>query len=297
GGVRRPVVTQRYDDPDALFDVYAYSRGTATVNMLRFVLGDEMFWRAIHHYVEKYKWKNVDTGALIDAIEESTGQNLAWIFDEWVYKLGHPEFQITSNYDESARSLKLSIKQTQKPNDKTPWFQQPAFFTTPVDVAITTASGEKIHRIFIDKPEQQFDFKVDSKPLIVNFDRGNYIIKTVQFQRSDDELAYQVTHDSDVTGRLRAIHEISAHRGPTVFNALAQAAQSDGFWAVRQQSIRALAEFKSPESEQAVLATLKDNDSPVRQAAVEGLARYKDAGLAERFASLIKQDPSYFVAS
>jgi aminopeptidase N len=294
---RRPVVTQRYDDPDALFDTYAYPRGAATVNMLRFVLGDEMFWRAIHHYVQKYQWKNVDTQALIDAIEESTGQNLAWFFDEWVYKMGHPEFQITSNYDEGSGSLKLSIKQVQKPSDKTPWFQQPAFFTTPVDVGITTASGEKIHRIMIDQPEQQFDFKVDSKPLIVNFDRGSNIIKTVQFKRSDEELAYQLVHDSDVTGRLRAIQEVSAHRGETVFKALAQAAQSDGFWAVRQQSIRGLADFKSPESEQALLATLKDKDSRVRQAAVEGLGRYKDAKLVETFLNLIKTDPSYFVVS
>src|SRR5262249_53395539 len=158
---------------------------------------------------------------------------------------------------------KLSVKQTQKPGDKTPWFPQPAFFTTPVDVAITTASGEKVNRVLIDKPEQQFDFKVDSKPLIVNFDRGNYIIKTVQFQRSDDELAYQLLHDTDVTGRLRAIQEIGAHRGETVLKALVQAARSDAFWAARQQAIRALAEFKSPEAEKALLETLSDKDSRV----------------------------------
>jgi aminopeptidase N len=297
GGARRPIVTQRYEDPDALFDTYAYPRGAATVNMLRFVLGDELFWKAIHHYVQKYEWGNVDTQALINAIQESTGQNLAWFFDEWVYKMGHPEFQITQNYDATAASLKLSVKQTQKPGDKTPWFQEPAFFTTPVDVAITTASGEKVHRITIDKPEQEFELKVDSKPLIVNFDRGNYIIKTVQFQRSDEDLVYQILHDSDVTGRLRAIQEISAHRGDTVLRALAQAAHSDGFWAVRQRAIGGLAEFKSPEAEQALLESLKDKDSRVRRAAVDGLGRYKDAKLVDKFADLIKTDPSYFVVS
>jgi aminopeptidase N len=297
GGVRRPVVTERYDDPDALFDTYAYPRGAATVNMLRFVLGDELFWKALHHYVQKYEWKTVDTQALINAIQESTGQNLAWFFDEWVYKMGHPEFQITQNYDPGAGSLKLSVKQIQKPSDKTPWFQQPAFFTTPVDVAITIAAGEKVHRITIDKPEQEFEFKVDSKPLIVNFDRGNYIIKTVQFQRSDEELAYQILHDSDVTGRLRAIQEISAHRGDTALKALTQAAHSDRFWAVRQRSIAALADFKTPEAEQGLLESLKDKDSRVRHTAVDGLGRYKDAKLVDTFANLIKTDPSYFVVS
>jgi aminopeptidase N len=297
GGNRRPVVTQRYDDPDALFDIYAYPRGAATVNMLRFILGEELFWRAIHYYVQKYEWKNVDTQALINAIEESTGQNLAWFFDEWVYKMGHPEFQITSTYDQAAGTLKLSVKQTQKPGDKTPWFPQPAFFTTPVDVAVTTASGEKVNRIMITGPDQEFDFKVDSKPLIVNFDRGDYIIKTVQFARSDEDLAYQIVHDSDVTGRLRAIQEISAHRGETARAALTQAAGSDAFWAVRQQAIRALAEFKAPESEQTLLQTLSDKDSRVRQAAVEALGRYKDAKLVDTFTNLIRTDPSYYVVA
>ena len=38
-GKRRPIVTSRYEDPDALFDAYAYPRGGAVLNMLRFVLG------------------------------------------------------------------------------------------------------------------------------------------------------------------------------------------------------------------------------------------------------------------
>ena len=62
----------------------------------------------------------------------------------------------------------------------------------PVDVAITTAAGEKVHRVFINKAEQEFVFPVDSTPLIVNFDKGNYLIKQVNFQRSDMELAYQL---------------------------------------------------------------------------------------------------------
>ena len=41
--------------------------------MLRFVLGEEMFWKAINHYVNKFQWQNVDTARLIDAIEEATG--------------------------------------------------------------------------------------------------------------------------------------------------------------------------------------------------------------------------------
>ena len=224
-GNRRPIVTVRYSDPDELFDAYAYPRGGAVLSMLRFVLGEESFWKAINHYVKKNQWQNVETSDLNAAIEEATGQNLSWFFDEWVYRMGHPEFEITSSYDGS-KSLKLTVKQTQKPDDKRPWFRSPDFFTMPVDIAVTTGSGEKIHRVWIDKPEKEFTFEVDSKPLIVNFDRGNYIIKQVKFNRSDDELAYQLLHDSDTMGRVLAAIALKGHPGDAVTKAAAEAVKS-----------------------------------------------------------------------
>ncbi|HUK91071.1 MAG TPA: M1 family metallopeptidase, partial [Blastocatellia bacterium] len=142
GGLRRPLVTERYDDPDGLFDAYAYPRGAATVSMLRYVLGEELFWKALRHYAQKYEWQNVDTGNLIDAISEATGKDLHWFFDEWVYKMGHPIFDVSSAYDAASGTVKISVKQTQKPDPARPWFKSPEFFTTPVDVAITTGSGE-----------------------------------------------------------------------------------------------------------------------------------------------------------
>ena len=117
-------MTVRYNDPDELFDTYAYPRGGAVLNTFRFVLGEEMFWKAMSHYVKKHEWQNVQTSDLNIAIEEATGQNLAWFFDEWVFRMGHPEFEIASKYD-GAKSLTLDVKQTQKPDDKRPRFPSP----------------------------------------------------------------------------------------------------------------------------------------------------------------------------
>ncbi|HEY6400687.1 MAG TPA: M1 family aminopeptidase, partial [Blastocatellia bacterium] len=293
-GSRRPIVTKRYEDPDALFDVYAYPRGGAVLNMLRFTLGEEQFWKAIRHYVKKYEWQNVETAQLIIAIEEATGQNLGWFFDEWIYKMGHPEFEIASTYD-GAKTLKLTVKQTQKLDNKQPWFPSTDVFITPVDIAITTAAGEKTHRVLIDQPEEHFTFDVDSKPLIVNFDRGNQLIKTVKFDRSDDELAYQALRDADSMGRVRAAIELRAKRGETGAKALIEAAVKDSFWAVRLEAVKSLAEYKTDASRAGLLEAVKDKNSKVRRAAIAGLANFKDKGLAELFTSVINSDPSYYV--
>ncbi len=292
-GIRRPIVTVRYDDPDSLFDAYAYPRGGAVLSMLRYVLGEDSFWKAINHYVKKNQWQNVETSDLSSAIEEATGQNLSWFFDEWVYRMGHPQFEITSSYDGS-KSLKLTVKQTQKPDDKRPWFPSPDFFTMPVDIAVTTASGERIHRVWIDKLEKEFTFEVDSKPLIVNFDRGNYLIKQVKFTRSDDELAYQLLHDSDVMGRVLAAIDLKTHTSDAAARALGEAAVRDSFWGVRIEATKGLSAFTTDASRTSLLEALKDKDSRIRREAIKGLAAFKDPKLAELFVKIINTDPSYF---
>ena len=293
-GNRRPIVIKRYTNPDSLFDAYPYPRGGAVLNMLRFVLGEETFWRALNYYVKKHQWQNVETQQLVVAIEEATGQNLQWFFDEWVYKMGHPEFEISSSYDEGRKSVKLALKQTQKPDPARTWFQSPEFFTMPVDIGITTASGEKIHRVWIDRREQEFTFAVDSKPLIINFDRGNYLIKQVSFNRSDDELAYQLLHDKDTTGRVRAAMELKPRKSDAATKALSDAALRDAFWGVRIEAVKALAEFKTESSRNALIEAAKDKDSRIRREAIKGLAAFNDPKLADLYIRIINTDPSYF---
>jgi aminopeptidase N len=207
--------------------------------------------------------------------------------------MGHPQFEITSSYDGS-KTLKLTIKQTQKPDDKRPWFSSPDFFTMPVDIAVTTASGEKIHRVWIDKPQKEFIFEVDSKPLIVNFDRGNYLIKQVKFDRSDDEIAYQLLHDSDVMGRVLAAIELKTHTSDVAAKAIAKASVRDNFWGVRIEATKGLSAFKNDTLRAALMEAVKDKDSRIRREAIKGLAAYKDPKLADLFIKIINTDPSYF---
>ena len=296
-GNRRPIVTKRYEDPDALFDVYAYQRGAAVLNMMRLVLGEYLFRKAINHYVKKHEWQMVETQQLVVAIEEATGQNLQWFFDEWVYKMGHPEFVITKNYNAAARSLKVTVSQTQKPDDKQPWFESPEYFTMPVEIAITTAPGERVYRVWIDEPEKEFTFTVDSEPLIINFDRGNFLIKQVKFDRSDGELAYQLLHDTDAMGRVSAANELKSKRSDAATAALTEAAIKDRFWGVRAEAVKALAGFKNERVRAALIEAARDKDSRVRREALKALAGLKEASLADLYIRVMNTDQSYFAVA
>jgi len=131
-GVKRPVVTRNYFEPDALFDIYAYARGGAVLHMLRTWLGNEQWWRALNYYLRKHAHQPVETEEFRIAVEESTGQPFDWFFEEWVYKMGHPVFRVTQIFDPNANTLTLKIRQEQK-IDPTSAYPQTEYFQTPVE--------------------------------------------------------------------------------------------------------------------------------------------------------------------
>ncbi len=302
-GNRHPIVTKNYANPDAVFDTYAYPRGGAVLHMLRKNLGEENWWRAINYYLRKYAHQPVQTEQFRIAIEEATGQSMDWFFDEWIYKMGHPVFRVTQNYDPSAKTLKLTVEQKQK-TDPDSQFPQVALFQTPVEIEIATTSETRIERVQIEpKKEQTFTFKVDSKPVIVNFDYSGTLIKEIEFKKATEDLVYQLSHDQDVLGRMWALNQLTgrinseatseAEKQP-IASAVAVALTSDKFWGMRLEGAAALSGFKGDSARNALLAAIQDPNARVRARAIASLASSKDASLSSLYQRLLN-DQSYGV--
>lgn len=313
-GVRRPIVTKNYANPDAVFDTYAYPRGGATLFMLRAQLGEENFWRAVNYYLNKHAHQPVTTDDFRAAIEESTGQSMDAFFDQWVYKMGHPIFEVTKSYDAASKTLKLNVKQTQK-RDETSDYPQTELFQTPVDIEIATASGTKVERINLAaQAEQTVSIPVDGEPRLVNWDYQNSLIDEVKFDKSIDELAYQLKNDPDVMGRMWALGELrtkSRAAGASeadkqkALSAFHAVIASDKVWQVRREAVNSLAapgpqgpaailasingtlpkpNF-SPETVNVLLTATKDQRANIRAAAISQLGRLRDAKYADIFAA------------
>ena len=84
---------------------------------------------------------------------------------------------VKSTYDAAAKKVSLDVRQTQKVEGRV------GLFRVPIEVAVTTASGEKLFPIEVSKAEETFSFSVDGPPLMVLFDKGDKILKSVDFQK------------------------------------------------------------------------------------------------------------------
>jgi aminopeptidase N len=302
-GNRRPIVTKNYATPDSVFDTYAYPRGGAVLHMLRQILGEDNWWRAINYYLHKYANQPVETEQFRVAIEESTGQAMDWFFDEWLYKMGHPIFRVTQNYNPAAKLLNLSVEQLQT-TDPNSQFPQVVFFQTPVNIEIGTTSSTRVESVqILPKKQQSFSFAVDSKPLLVNFDYHGTLIKELEFDKTTEELAYQMGQDEDVLGRVWALNQlrqrvISANipevEKQLITAELSNAVTRDKFWGMRAEAATALAEVKANSAREALIAATRDTNARVRARAVSSLATSNDPKLANVYVKLL-HDESYGV--
>jgi aminopeptidase N len=304
-GNRRPIVTNNFQNKDAVFDTYAYPRGGAVLHMLRKTLGEENWWRAINHYLRKYANQPVQTEQFRIAIEEATGQPMEWFFEQWLYRMGHPVFRVTQSYDQGTKTLSLKVRQEQTP-DPNSGYPQAGFFRAPIDVEIGTNGTTRIERVVIEpKEEQTFTFPVDTQPTLVNFDYGGTLIKELKFDKPTDELVYQLTKDEDVTGRLWAVNQLSKRLNDKetadaekqkIASALGSALTNDKFWGVRVDIAAAAGGVPGAELRTALLAATKDKDAHVRASAISALAKSKDPTLASVYQQFLN-DQSYATIS
>lgn len=159
-----------------LFDITTYQKGGTVVHMLREQVGTEIFWKAINAYLNKHKFDNVTTPDLQNAMEEASGQNLNWFFDQWVYRAGLPLLRITQAYNAATNRYTLTVSQTQKLDKITP-----AAFRLPMEIEFNVAGIKRTERIDITRRIQSFTFKANSRPSGLKIDPAEKIIlKTVK---------------------------------------------------------------------------------------------------------------------
>lgn len=76
--------------------MHLYPKGAWVLHMVRTLLGDEAWWRALKHYLTKHRAATVLTHDLQRAIEEATGRSVDRLFDQFIYTGGHPEYEVWS---------------------------------------------------------------------------------------------------------------------------------------------------------------------------------------------------------
>ncbi|MCE2672236.1 MAG: M1 family metallopeptidase [Microcystis sp. 53598_E5] len=285
---RRPIVTHVYREAIELYDRHLYEKGACVYHMIRSILGEDLFGKAIQTFVRDNAHKTVETVDLLRAIEKATGYNLLFLFDQYVYRGGHPDYKVAYSWDNQNNLAQLTVTQTQDEKE---------LFDLKIPVAFAYLNSEDItYNLRIHQKEQSFYFPLAQKPDFVKFDRGNNFLKTVTLEYPIGELKAQLQQDPDPISRIYAAIAIAKKGGLEAIEALGTSLENEPFWGVRVEVAKQLATLGLDQAVTALIKGLNDEKAQVRRAVVEGLSEIKTLDSYHALKSLLEAgDASYYV--
>lgn len=145
-----------------------YQKGAWTLHMLRGIVGDAAFWEGVRGYYHRFRNENATTADFRLAMEQASGQELGWFFDQWLTRGGFLKVRARWSYDARAKQLRLDLEQLQ-PGPP---------FRVPVELAIDLdGSGEpRLDRLEIRKARETLTLPLDRAPRSVTLDPRSFVL-------------------------------------------------------------------------------------------------------------------------
>jgi len=285
----RPIVFNRYSDPNDNFDSHTYPKGACMLHLLRYILGDDTFFRTLSTFLHENEFKPVSTQDLMKTVKLVSGKNMDWFFEQYIFSPGHPVFEVTKSWNESAKKLKITILQKQ---DSVPGVP---IYTIPVNFGFSFPDKKIVKEVWLKNKVETFEFDFASEPLLVRFDEGNYLLKELTFKKTLKELVYQAEND-DMMGRLTAVNELLSFSADKSAGAVwTKLATGDPFWAVRKAALENIGKNPGEKSVDLFKACLTDKNSKVRVSAMKLLGDLKDPKLITLYEKTFRTENSYAV--
>ena len=293
GRYRRTIATKHYEEPIDIFDHHLYEKGGRVLHMLRHVVGDDAFRRALAHYLGKHRHGVVESRDLARAVEEATGKNLDWFFSQWVLDgAGHPEHDVAIKWDPEHALATVTVEQTQKVEGKTPVFR------IPTHVRFRVGGSDRDVAIELVDPRHVFHIALDAEPTQAIFDPGRVVLAALKVAKPEPIWIAELAGASLAIDRATAAAALARRGGPAAMRALGEALDHDAYWAVRGAAAIGLASLRTPAARDRLIDALGVEAHPrARRAIARALGDFvHDAAAGDALARVVEHgDASYFV--
>lgn len=159
-----------YNPPQIFNAAISYYKGALVLNMLRFVLGDSLFFQTLLNYRNQFLYSAATTEDFKNVVNSTTGDDFSWFFNQWIYQPNHPVYVYNwkVNKNQNKYELTFYLKQTQT---------HYSVYRMPIELKIQFANSDTTLRIWNTLREQSFNFEFADSITNVLFDPQNYIIK------------------------------------------------------------------------------------------------------------------------
>lgn len=209
GPLSHPVRPDSYIEINNFYTLTVYEKGAEVVRMLETLLGRDGFRKGTDLYFDRHDGQAVTCDDFIHCMEDANGVDLAQ-FKRWYSQAGTPELILDEAYDSDAKILTLSVRQSNAPSPG-----QPEKLPQVIPLAVGLLApdgkdqllrlegeainneGETTRVLRVTNQEDRFRFVDVPQGTIVSALRNFSAPVRLQQNRTPEELAFLLAHDSD----------------------------------------------------------------------------------------------------
>lgn len=229
GPMAHPVRPDSYVEINNFYTLTIYEKGAEVVRMYQTLLGREAFRRGMDLYFARHDGQAVTCDDFRAAMADAAGRDLAQ-FERWYSQAGTPRVKVQTEYDEVNRSYTLQLTQT---CPATPGQRHKLPMHIPVAVGLIDAQGNDLplrlkhdsapddHAIRplpttivleLTEHTQTFSFEGIEHAPVPSLLRDFSAPVVLDYDYTDDELAFLLAHDSDPFNRWEAGQRLMTRR-------------------------------------------------------------------------------------
>lgn len=280
---KHPLVDYHYDNREDMFDAHSYNKGGLVLHMLRYELTEPVFKRGIRRYLERNAYQAVEVADLRIAMEEVSGRDLQWFFNQWFFEPGHPNLETNWSYDSTSQQLTLIVNQTQEAEHNANQY------IIPTEVAVLLPRDKVIQwPVTLKSRQDTFMLQLEEEPILVDLDPRRIILAEQNYAWTNPQ---KIAYWRATPGLWTRLEILTSLEGEAM--ALEPYPHHDAHWSVRASGVGLMGD---PER-QLILAEMARNDfhSEVRTAALSMLTMADFPGLEALAKNRLENDRAYNV--
>jgi Peptidase family M1 domain len=156
-------------DPQ-IYRALAYNKGAYVLHMLRALVGEEPFLRALRNFQERYRYAKAGTDDLRAVLEGESGRDLKPYFDAWIYGTTVPLLRVEQQVTGAAKGggfvTSVTVQGTNVPGP------------LPLQIALRQDAGTTLANVVLTPGGNTFKLETRSRPTGVelNADHGLLVL-------------------------------------------------------------------------------------------------------------------------
>ncbi|PWN69169.1 peptidase M1 [Chryseobacterium phosphatilyticum] len=136
----------------------SYAKGGYVLRMLKWILGDDIFYQAIKDYHARpaLAYNYVRTSDFNASLLQSTGKDFTEFFNDWIYGQGQPTYKI--KWKQTGNQILLNVTQTQSHSSV-------SFFEMPLPIKVNGTGGQTAYLVLNNNSNNQNFVEAVSFPI------------------------------------------------------------------------------------------------------------------------------------